>query len=287
MIKNIISFFLRPLFRLRFFENILVNPRSSLYRWRGLLRPSWTAYSKPSYRNTILNELKFTLDISDYMDWKAYFRIGQEESKVIFNKVKDGDVILDVGANLGYYALNFAQRSIGGSVYCFEPDPHNFRKLKKNISQNDFSNIKLFNYGLGKESGSFYLGVIDKHNTGMNSVVSEKNADIVSQSEIHIKALDQVDEILNLKKIDLIKVDIEGYEYHFLLGARQTITKHHPLVFMELCDAHLRRQDSSANAIIELLYDLGYNSIKTTSNQKIEEVALDNCQFDIICQKIN
>lgn len=279
--------FFGRVFKNKKLEKKLIDKSSFFHKWRGMLVPSWHLYANPSLRKTKINGLNFILNISDYMDWKAYFRIGEEESKAVFNKIKQDFTIIDVGANLGYYALHFADKAKKGKVFCFEPDPGNFKKLERNIGENNHQNIQLFNYGLGSGTGTFYLGVIDANNTGMNSIVSIDNNREIAHNEIYIKALDEVEELQNHSKIDLIKVDIEGYEYHFLEGAKTTIQKHHPIIFMELCDEHLRRQNSSAKEIISFLYELGYNSIVKVDNnrgQVLIDSNLENCQFDIICE---
>lgn len=276
------------IFKFRYFEEMLINENSFFYKWRGLLMPSWTSYDNPTFRSTVLHGINFTLNISDYMDWKAYFRVGLEESKAVFHRTKTDHVILDVGANLGYYALHFAKAVPNGQVFCFEPDPDNFKKLSTNIDQNQFDNIHLLNYGLGEEDGTFYLGVIDQDNTGMNSIISEKDKETISHSTIRIKKLDDIEVFKDIKRVDIVKVDIEGYEHHFLNGAKETLMKHYPLIFMELCDEHLKRQGSSATDVILLLQDYGYNSIVNTKNQKVQldEAILNGCQFDIFCTKI-
>ena len=81
------------------------------------------------------------------------------ETKTIKTHVKKGDVVLDIGANIGYYTLIFAEL-VGekGKVYAFEPDPTNFDLLRKNVEINGYRNITLIQKAVSNKNGkiSFY-----------------------------------------------------------------------------------------------------------------------------------
>jgi hypothetical protein len=83
-------------------------------------------------------------------------------------------------------------------------------------------------------------------------------------------------------KIDLVKVDIEGYEYEWLLGAEKTLSKYKPTLFIELDDNNLKQQNSSALLLVVKLKEFGY----TIFDDRIDisnQVDFDNCHFDISC----
>jgi len=80
------------------------------------------------------------------------------ETTLIESEIRPGDVVLDIGANIGYYTLIFA-RLVGerGRVYAFEPDPTNFRLLKKNVRANGYQNVIFVKKAVADSSGSMPL----------------------------------------------------------------------------------------------------------------------------------
>ena len=134
--------------------------------------------------------------------------------------VNAADVVLDVGTNIGETLLHFAQLSgTDGFVYGFEPDKRNFENVQKNISLNDFNNIHVFNLGVSDKKETQKLYRVDQHNLGMNRILNDTDA--ASFEDFTIIETDTLDNVVsenNIQKIDLIKIDIEGYEMHALRG---------------------------------------------------------------------
>ena len=128
----------------------------------------------------------------------------------IFNKVvKEGDTVLDLGANLGYFTL-LASRLVGkrGRVYSFEPEPRNYNLLLKNIELNGYSNIIAMRKAISDTSGTVRL-FLDKEDSGAHTIRNtHDNKEFI---EVESVALD--DFFSNQQQpIDVIKMDIEGAE---------------------------------------------------------------------------
>jgi hypothetical protein len=124
-----------------------------------------------------------------------------------------------------------------------------------------------------------------KTNSGGNRIINTNTtSDSSGEVEITITTMDDFFEInhpLN-SKIDLVKVDIEGYEYEWLLGAEKTLSKYKPTLFIELDDNNLKQQNSSALLLVVKLKEFGY----TIFDDRIDisnQVDFDNCHFDISC----
>ena len=139
------------------------------------------------------------------------FKCRELDHKWIIDKeLSPGNVVLDLGANIGYYAVMEAKK-IGnqGKIYAIEPDPRNIEFLKKNISLNNIENIFEFEQGAisnKAEKAEFILS----SKTNLSSFENNKNS---KNSEIiKVQTYDLGEYLKNKKRVDLIRMDIEGHE---------------------------------------------------------------------------
>lgn len=157
--------------------------------------------------------------------WEGY---EAENSNWVLNNFseKTGSLFVDVGANFGWYTVLFSMcAGTSGHVVAIEPEPNNLRLLRKNISANNATNVSVINGGVGINSGEAELSLNDLSNPGMHSL----RQDLHSNNKVKIK-IDTLDHILEQHsgEIELLKMDIEGFEVDALLGAENTLarTKH-------------------------------------------------------------
>ena len=123
--------------------------------------------------------------------------------------VKD-PVILDVGANTGFFAIRMKQLYPSAKIYCFEPFPSNFKQLSTNIAVSDFKDLHLFSFGVSGMSRKEKL-YIHKSNIGGHSIIqSETNSD--QYVEIELLSLKQVFKEQQIVNCNLLKMDCEGAE---------------------------------------------------------------------------
>jgi FkbM family methyltransferase len=154
------------------------------------------------------------------------------ERRIISELVRVGDVVADVGANIGYYALMFS-RLVGesGKVICFEPEPDNLRELHRNLKHNFLTHVRVTESAVGDVAGECTFA------RGINGTVCENGeGDIV----VDMVSLDSVIQ----HKINFLKVDVEGYEGHVLAGAERLIREHRPVMFVEVHPSMLTPQYS-------------------------------------------
>jgi len=137
---------------------------------------------------------------------------------------KEGDVVIDVGANYGFYSL-VCSRLIGkeGSIIAFEPETRNYEVLLANLRLNDISNVKTFRMALGDFDGETRLYLND--HPGMHSMIFQRSRRFQTAQ---MKKLDTILKELEIGKIDLIKLDAEGAELKILQGALKTILLYRP-----------------------------------------------------------
>jgi FkbM family methyltransferase len=138
------------------------------------------------------------------------------ETRFVTQTLKPGGVFLDIGANIGFYSVQ-ASRVAGpeGRVVAIEPDSYNFGLLKQNIRANQVgAPITPLNIALGEDPGVAYL-----HKNPLNfgdHRMYGKVADARHTTEVTVKPLDMVVRDLALPQVDLIKMDVQGFEFHVL-----------------------------------------------------------------------
>lgn len=169
-------------------------------------------------------------------------------SKLLEQFLKPGMNVLDIGGNLGYYALLEA-RTVGnaGRVIAFEPVAANFAQLSKNVHANGHCNIHLHNVAVGAVSGTATMYVGKKSNWHALYPVPWKTREIT----VAVSTLDAALAQHNLRSVDLIRMDLEGYEVEVIQGMVETIENYSPRLLVEL-HPHV----AGANAILGLLRHL-------------------------------
>jgi len=156
----------------------------------------------------------------------------EEETTRLFNEIlKEGMIILDIGANIGYYSL-LASRLVGdkGKVFAFEPCPESFALLQKNIEVNGFKNIVPVAKAVSNQCGKQKLFLAK--DAGQHSLEGQANSKFIEVDVITI------DEFLKGNiPIDLVKIDVEGLEEKVLLGMEETISNNKSIeIFFESWD---------------------------------------------------
>lgn len=144
--------------------------------------------------------------------------------------LEPGGVMVDVGANLGLMSLHAARRlGSTGTVIAVEPHPVYFERLERNIARNHFRNIRAWNLAAGSRAGEARIFDVPSVNIGRSSLIDPGNGARQAGS-VKIKTLD---EILDGLEPHFLKIDVEGFEWEVLKGARKTLQAR-PVICMEL-----------------------------------------------------
>ncbi len=162
-----------------------------------------------------------------------------------------GSRVYDIGANIGYFT-RIASKIVGnhGHVHAFEPMPSAIRLLQKNIA--DLRNVAIHALAVSDSNGSARFVV---RATGDTSSLGEAESGS-QQIEVATTRLD--DHCRLTERIDLIKVDVEGYELEVLRGAIKSIAAHHPILYFEYIEAYARLRGIGLDEFRQLLEPLGY-----------------------------
>ncbi|HET6244014.1 MAG: FkbM family methyltransferase [Bacteroidetes bacterium] len=248
----------------------------------GKMAPNNYQYKKGTYRIARLNNnIKLSVDLHDYLGHYIYFGYKDQSQDALLKLVEENYSVLDIGTNIGNTALLFADKvKAAGRVIGFEPDPETYQLCMKNLELNSFENLKVHNIGFGDNNSSFFIeSLIDSNISGNR--INEKLTQ--GQKQVSVKRLDDVFFDFNLKKVDLVKIDVEGYEMKVLIGAKETIQKFKPTLFIEIDDNNLRDQKSSAQELLDFLEKNNYTSVEAVSNKPINSnYNFKDCHFDII-----
>lgn len=230
-------------------------------------------------RDLIIGEKTYTISsrIEDaYLNSRG--EVFESETCKLFATLcnKQDSVVLDVGANIGLTALLFGD--IAHKVYAFEPSPSTFNFLETNIKQSKKRNIELYNFGLGDSSFETTLSFPACFSAGaFISSQCEKFSDYINEN-VRIQTIDAFVNDHQIDKINLIKLDVEGFETKVLAGAEKTLKTLKPVVILEMnhfCLSVMQRicipdfLDSLRNIFpILLAYDEGSQTYNNLHNAK-------------------
>ncbi len=150
------------------------------------------------------------------------------ETNVVKKLVKSGDNVIDVGANQGYYTLLFS-KLVGekGNVTSFEPDPENCKRLRKNLENNQCKNVVLEQKAVSHKTGEvrMYMG---KFRTGNRIYDSHDN-----RKSVIVKTASLDDYFKNSdKRVNFIKIDVEGAEMSVMEGLKKILARENNLILM-------------------------------------------------------
>jgi FkbM family methyltransferase len=165
-------------------------------------------------------------------------------------------VIYDVGAFHGILTLFFAAR--GARVVAYEPNEMNHARLIENIRLNNLTNVEIRKLAVGSQARS---GTLLYHPSMAGGGSLHPDAAAGVSQPVQITTLDHDIAAASLPAPDLIKIDIEGWELQALKGARATIDRHHPRLFLEMHGETMREKRQKASEIVAFLRDAGYANI--------------------------
>jgi FkbM family methyltransferase len=248
------------------------------------LIPNNYQYLKPSIRQFEHNGIVLNVDISDYIGHTVFFGLNTDLHK-LFDLCRSNSIVFDIGVNIGWTAMNMSKICSCGQVYGFEPDTINFIACSKNLELNpDIRNLILTKVALGDQDAMVKMVVSEPTNLGGNRVgESSINA---GDADVAMTTLDSFFSSRSLSRLDLVKIDTEGYELRILQGGFATLSNLHPVLFVEVNDNNLRRNGDSAKALIEFLHRAGYMNIVNSETGDAVQLGDDfsDIHMDIIAR---
>jgi FkbM family methyltransferase len=190
--------------------------------------------------------------------------------------VRPHEVVIDIGANVGFFTKRFARWvSGGGFVIAIEPETTNFERLKRSLETAGVASVtRTVQAVVAETCGTLKLSVNPTH-PGDHKIASE-GIDVAAVTIDHLVRKEQA------KRVCLIKIDVQGAEERVLRGAQDTIQRDHPAIFIELDDAALNRMGSSATQVVNWLLGFGYSIQSLERGGKTAQItpaeALEMCR---------
>jgi len=238
----------------------LVNLLVGTYIFKPLIIGDSFAIKLPGNIRIFINDMAtLSINIPDHYLLKEYMKHPDYIPS-------EGWLVLDVGAYVGIYSL-WASRLVGdGLVLAFEPNPIAYRWLISNIKLNNVTNVKALPYALGDEitrrklyiagrnieASSLIMDHVVNNPAGRYSIAGEFMVPIITLDYIIDKSIEVIDN--SISHIDLVKIDVEGYEMKVLRGAKNTLQK--GLIDKFVIEVHI--DQVNAKELVKYLMDNGY-----------------------------
>lgn len=197
------------------------------------------------------------------------------ETMLFEGEIESGDVVVDVGANVGYYTLIAAKRvGSSGKVYAFEPDPDAFALLRANIELNALTNVVAINKALAAEPGRLELF---RSNTNRGDHRLYDPGDGRTAVSVEVTTLDAA--LADVRGIDLIKVDTQGAECSILAGGTSLLDRERDAgIIMEYTPKYIRAFGQDPPACLRQLSERGfvfYDILEFAERKGVVKVPLD------------
>lgn len=196
-------------------------------------------------------KVKLRTDSTDLMAFVNVWLV--EEYKKQGFEIKDEDIVIDIGAHIGLFALYASQFCKSGKIFCFEPIKENFDILVSNIELNKITNIITNNKAVSTENKTvtIYLNV-DQSGHSMHNTSSKK-------IEVESVSLQNIFDLNSIEQCDFVKMDCEGEEYHIM----ESLPDSHYTKIRKICiEYHLA--DAKQKSLDDMINRLGKYSFKTT-----------------------
>lgn len=196
--------------------------------------------------------------------------------------VKRGDVCIDVGANVGALTLVMSKLTgNNGVVYAFEPNTSIFERLLINIDLNGLTNIIPIKLGLGEHNEK--LGLYESPNDPGNAGLTRRE---IYDELVRVTKLDSFIHIKSIKRLDFMKVDVEGMEYSVFLGGLETLETLKPTLLFETLQGRRKRRLQEGNNLYErmesFLRGIGYILFRIEDDGSYEETTLKETSEDTL-----
>jgi FkbM family methyltransferase len=177
-------------------------------------------------------------------------------------KLRSEDVFVDVGAHVGKYSF-YASRQVGdsGMIVAIEPHPGNIAKLKKGIHLNGLLNVVAIQKACSNYQGQ---GFLKEYELSAKHELVQENIGV----KVNVDTLDSILQILRIRKVSMIKIDVNGCEYEVLQGASKTLEEFKPPLIMEVT------LDNKVK-IFGYLKNLGYEPTMLSETKRYWNVLFD------------
>ena len=189
----------------------------------------------------------FKFDIHGYFEWRNVVI-----ARCVLAKFKKGDII-EVGGNVGTETVSFADiaKKFQVNAYSYEPSPDNYVYLEKLKAVNEYSHLALFPYLVSDQMGTASFRIPEGNRSGSGHISSDQ-----TDAVFEVVTLDQQH---SNRTVAFVSIDVEGFDFHVLRGAKSLLQRDKPFVVVEVNDKFLRqRGNTSAQELYDYMRALDY-----------------------------
>lgn len=166
------------------------------------------------------------------------------------------NTILDIGSNFGFLSLVWSKTLASkGQVYGFEPNPQTYKCFKRSVALNNLNNIKIENVAVGSNMGATDIYINNSTSNILEKTGNKAQATLITIDQYYIKE--------SIKKCDMIKIDVDGYELEVLIGAINTIKKFKPVLIIET---------NESMEVVDFVRSLGYKILDGNLSKNFEGI---------------
>jgi FkbM family methyltransferase len=259
------------------FDGIIAAIRP--FHFRGKYRLLNPFAPNKGMRSASVFGLQFQLDLSDWIQRNIYLGTYEpHETELVAAFLKPGMTVVDIGANVGYYtALASSKVGSEGRIFAIEPDPGAFAQLQTLIANNHLS-ARAFNAGLGEKNGEELL--YRSPDSRNNTPTMIKHGGLSSNVKVTTRKLDDCLVEWQVAHVDLLKIDVEGWEPRIFEGASCALASGRiDAILCEFNDYWLRAGGSSPEALWKTLKDVGFHPTRDVDVNRLSSDGLVNCLF--------
>jgi FkbM family methyltransferase len=258
---------------------LLTDPRAFASRLGAHL----SGRSQPRSGRINVNGIGFNIDLDLDPRMRLMYR-GTYQSKVtrlLKRFLREGDTFIDVGASVGYVSA-FGLGLVGktGEVHAFEPVPRYFERLRRVQEDNPSFRLHVNPMALGDKPGVAAIAVTKLPNLGWNTMVPDlmNPQDVAETLEVPVTTLDGYLGERQIRRVRLVKIDTEGYEYPVMRGFVRTLQEldEPPILLVEVAPQAAPKLGVSRDAFSGFMRELGYEALDMNLARRLEIADLEH-----------
>jgi FkbM family methyltransferase len=204
----------------------------------------------------------WSLDLDEGVQFALYLGLYERDTAATLSRLcPDDAIVLDVGANVGAQALPLAAAlSASATVIAVEPTDAAFARFQRNLALNPglASRVRPMHLALGAEGDAPQAAYFSAWPLGQADNLHPIHRGAPQPSSAPVSTLDALLRTLDVRRLDLIKLDVDGHELPVLRGAGETLARLRPTVVFEFCPYLLEERREAPDALLSLLDAAGY-----------------------------
>jgi len=242
------------------------------------LREDVRLFSNPSngvcaFRQSSIDDMNMLVRADEDVGRTIYFQreFEPQESAFLRENVRESDICIDVGANVGFYTLCLAKRASRGGIHSFEPVPLNYHVLALNVLANRLTNVVINDCAVGDANGEVDFCIAQ--DGAFSSLIDTGRKTVIETTKISMVTLDSYCSEHNLPRIDILKVDVEGAEPAVLRGAEGLLAdpqRRPRLVMLELYEPMLRQFGHTIAEVAALMRTYKYEAFVFVEGELVQ-----------------